>query len=141
MGGCGFKPEQLPFPTYPYVAEMEFLKSVENDNGRVKKERFKDDIIVSPFFFQVKIKEIENSGTIRVLFFDSRNRKVDEKHFRFGEPGKYYEHIICFDEVERLSPGTYRFAVFYNSGLLYENGLKISGDNKSPESTAGDAVK
>jgi hypothetical protein len=106
---------------------MEFVRSAENDNGKVKTERFKDDIVRSPFFFVLKIKEIENSGTITVKFYDSRNRQVEEKNFRFGEPGKYYEYIICFDAVISLAPGAYRYAVFYDTGLIYEDQLKIDG--------------
>jgi hypothetical protein len=108
---------------------MEFVRSAENDNGKVKTERFKDDIVRSPFFFVLKIKEIEDSGTITVKFYDSRNRQVEEKSFPFGEPGKYYEYIICFDAVTSLVPGVYRYAVFYNTGLLYEDQLKISDEN------------
>jgi hypothetical protein len=137
--GCGVKVEYLPQISYPYVAEMEFLKEVKNVNGKAKKKKFKDDSIYSPFYFLLKIKEIENTGTITVRFYESKSNKntktvkknerfgkwVTEKSFQFGKPGKYYEYVIFFDRVEDLAPGRYRYSVFYNDTLIYEDYIEI----------------
>ncbi|UCH94815.1 MAG: hypothetical protein JSV88_31780 [Candidatus Aminicenantes bacterium] len=124
--------EQLPVLSYPYVSEIEFLKEVKNINGKAKKTRFDRDRITSPFCFFLKIKEIENNGTLAVVFYENSNdsnKKVAERTFYFGKPGKYYEYIIFFDQVDGLNPGDYRYAVFLNQHLLYEGELRI---NKPP---------
>jgi len=127
--GCGVKTAYLPRVEYPYVAEMEFLKEVRNVDGKAKKRHFKEDRIASPFYFLLKIKEIENDGTITVCFYGGEgkgsNVKIVEKTFQFGKPGKYYEYVIFFDRVEVPRPGKYRYAVFYNDHLIYEDKLKI----------------
>jgi hypothetical protein len=137
--GCGVKMEYLPQISYPYVAEMEFLKEVKNVNGKAKKKKFKDDRIHSPFYFLLKIKEIENSGIITVRFYETKTNKntktaekdellskcVTEKSFQFGKPGKYYEYVIFFDQVEGLVPGRYRYTIFYNGTLIYEDYVEI----------------
>jgi len=139
--GCGVKTEYLPQVSYPYVAEMDFLKEVKNVDGKAKKKRFKDDRVTAPFYFLLKVKEIENSGTIAVRFYETvetgqvsdaakpegvMGRQVQERVFQFGQPGKYYEYIIFFDRVEGFSPGKYRYGVFYNDKLIYENYLDVN---------------
>jgi hypothetical protein len=121
--------EQLPLLSYPYVSEVEFLKEVKNINGKAKKTPFDHDRITSPFHFFLKIKEIENNGTLAVVFYedaDKTGKKVAEKTFFFGEPGKYYEYIIFFDQVEGLTPGKYRCVVFLNQHLIYECQLQVN---------------
>lgn len=142
--GCGVKAEYLPQVSYPYVAEMDFLKDVKNINGKAKKKQFKDDRVTAPFYFLLKVKEIENSGTITVRFYETvetgqagdaakpegiMGRQVQERVFQFGQPGKYYEYIIFFDRVEGFSPGKYRYGVFYNDKLIYENYLDVNPSN------------
>ena len=130
--GCGVKMEQLPLLSHPYVSEVEFLKEVKNVNGKAKKTPFDHDRITSPFHFFLKIKEIENNGTLAVVFYedaDKTGKKVAEKTFFFGEPGKYYEYIIFFDQVEGLNPGKYRCVVFLNQHLIYECQLQINKGN------------
>jgi len=130
--GCGIKLEQLPAVEYPYVFEMEFFKEVRNDNGKARKKKFKQDRVTSPFYYFLKIKEIENSGTVTVRFYSvntaqdnqSPVKKV-EKKFAFGETGNYYEYIIFFDQVEGLQPGVHRYGIFINQHLLYEGSLEI----------------
>jgi hypothetical protein len=127
--GCGVKMEHLPLLSHPYVSEVEFLKEVKNVNGKAKKKPFDRDRITSPFCFFLKVKEIENNGTLAVVFYedsDKSSKKVAEKTFYFGEPGKYYEYIIFFDQVEGLSPGKYRCVVFLNQRLIYENQLQVN---------------
>lgn len=131
--GCGVKMEQLPLINYPYVSEVEFLKEVKNINGRAKKTTFKHNRITSPFYFLVKIKEIENNGVLTVCFYTTANvktvvndKKVAEKIFHFGEAGKYYEYIIFFDRVDNLDPGRYRYAIFCNQRLIYEGQLVVN---------------
>ena len=129
VSGCGVKTAYLPRVEYPYVAEMEFLKEVKNVNGKAKKKHFKEDRITSPFYFFLKVKEIENDGTVTVCFYGGEgkgsNVKIVEKTFQFGKPGKYYEYVIFFDRVEVPRPGKYRYAVFYNGRLIYEDKLEI----------------
>ncbi|MCP5049481.1 MAG: hypothetical protein GY940_20085 [bacterium] len=129
LSGCGIKMAQLPAIEYPYVAEIEFLKEVKNIDGKAKKKRFKQNRITSPFYFFLKIKEIENNGTVRVAFYGtgntSDNTLAAEKQFNFGQPGKYYEHIIFFDQVKGLKEGKYRYAIFYNDRLIYEDKIEI----------------
>jgi len=129
---CGVKIDQLPLLSHPYVSEVKFLKEVKNVNGKAKKTPFDHDRLTSPFYFFLKIKEIENNGTLAVVFYENAEttgKKVAEKTFFFGEPGKYYEYIIFFDQVEGLSPGKYRCVVFLNQHLIYECQLSI---NESP---------
>lgn len=127
--GCGVKAEYLPQVDFPYLSEMEFLKEVRNVNGKAKKRRFKGDRVRSPFYFLLKVKEIENSGTITVRFYkgeSSENLTAAERTFRFGQEGKYYEYVIFFDRVEVPEPGKYRYAVFYNTRLIYEEQVEVS---------------
>jgi hypothetical protein len=130
--GCGVKIEQLPLLSHPYVSEVEFLKEVKNVNGKAKKTPFENDRITSPFCFFLKIKEIENNGTLAVVFYedaDKTSKKVAEKTFFFGEPGKYYEYIIFFDQLEGLNPGKYRCVVFLNQHLIYECQLQVTASS------------
>jgi len=129
MPGCGVKMSQLPVVNYPYISETEFLKEVRNVKGKAKKKKFKYGRITSPFYFLFKIKEVENNGTLTVIFYGKegdKEKKVIEKNFHFGKPGKYYEYIIFFDRVENLKPGKHRYAVFYNQRLIYEDYLVIN---------------
>ena len=130
---CGVKTAQLPLLSSPYVSEVEFLKEVINDNGKAKKKRFAHNRITSPFYFFLKVKEIENNGTLSVVFFESTDinskeagKKVVEKKFSYGQAGKYYEYIIFFDRVEGLSPGDYRYGIFLNQHLIYEGLLTVN---------------
>lgn len=146
--GCGVKMEQLPVVSFPYVSEIEFLKEVRNVDGKAKKKRFKRGRITSPFYFFLKIKEVENNGSLAVIFYTNdgnkdknkgkdkgkdegkvkdkgKDKKVVEKSFHFGKPGKYYEYIIFFDRVEDLKRGKHRYAIFYNGRLIYEDYLVI----------------
>ena len=75
VAGCNVKVEYLPQISFPYVAEMEFLKEVKNVNGKAKKKKFKDDLIYVPFYFLLKIKEIENNGIIIVRFYETKTDK------------------------------------------------------------------
>ncbi len=122
---CRIKPEQLPFLAHPYLYKIEFLKHVENDNDKAKKEYFKDGVVRVPFYFLLTVKELEDEGAIRVRFYNEDKKRVAERAFYYGEPGKYYEYIICFERVENILPGSYRYAVFYNDGLIYEGSLTV----------------
>lgn len=51
--------------------------------------------------------------------------------FRFGEQGKYYEHIIFIDKLSVLLPGQYRYAVFLNEYLTYEGYINVIIKNKT----------
>jgi len=113
----------------PYVAEIEFLKEVKNIDGKAKKKRFENEYITSPFFFFLKIKGIEDDGTLRVAFYknSNKNRKyVEERSFSFGEKGKYYDFIIFFDQIKGLSPGIYRITVFLRDHLIYEGNVRVN---------------
>lgn len=127
---CRLKPEQLPFLDYPYFFSMEFLKHVEKDNGKAKKEYFKDGVVRVPFYFLLTVKELEDEGVLSVRFYNRDGKKVAEHAFRYGEPEKYYEYIICFEKVAGILPGSYRYAVFYNDGLIYEGSLTVAAAQK-----------
>lgn len=133
---CRMKPEQLPFLDYPYFYKMEFLQHVENDNGKAKKQYFKDGVVRAPFYFLLTVKEMRDEGTLWVRFYNSDQKKVAEQGFHYGEPDKYYEYIICFERVEGIAPGTYRYAVFLNDGLVYEGNVTVG---KAAEETEGPA--
>jgi hypothetical protein len=75
----------------------------------------------------LEIKELENSGELRVNFYDKEGKRVNRKTFPFGEDGQYYEYILFFDRVENLSPGKYRYTLFLNDRLIYEDLIDISG--------------
>lgn len=123
---CGMKTINLPFIDYPYAAGFEFYQRIENVAGKLEKTEFEDDKITSPFYFLLEVKEIENSGTMTVLFYDSSGKKVAQRAFHFGEQGQYYEYILFFDKIDGLPPGNYRFTVFYNASLLYEDRFTIA---------------
>lgn len=124
------KVAQLPMVNYPFVSEVEFLKEVRNVNGKAKKKQFKNDRITSPFYIFIKIREIEDSGTLAIRFYgkgdgESEGTRMEERTFQFGEDGKYYEYIIFFDRIEGLSAGAYRYAIFFRGKLLYEDRLRV----------------
>ena len=113
----------------PYLAEVEFLEEVKNVNGKARKKAFDNDRILSPFYFFLKIKEIENSGSLKVAFYENTEKskkQVAEKTFLFGKEGKYYEFIIFFDQVEGLAPGPYRYTVFLRDRLIYEGEVRVA---------------
>jgi len=58
-------------------------------------------------------------------FYYPLHKSIKEMIFKFGEQGKYYEHIIFIDKVSTLLPGQYRFAIFLNNILTYEGYLNI----------------
>jgi hypothetical protein len=127
LQGCKINLDTFPYISYPYLAKLTFHKHISNQNGNLTFTDFdKETGIQSPFYFLLKIKEIENNGSVRVVFYNKKSRKVDQKEFQFGEKGKYYEYIIFFDKVEFLPPGTYSYAVFLNRSLLYEDKVTIS---------------
>lgn len=119
---------QLPYLEHPYVAKIEFYENVENRDGKLEKTGFKKGRIISPFYFVLEVKELENSGELAVNFYDKEGKRVNRKAFGFGEDGQYYEYILFFDKVENLAPGNYRYAVFLNNKLIYENRIDISKD-------------
>ncbi len=130
---CGVKVEQLPQVNYPYVSEMEFYKEVKNVDGKARKKRFKGDRGIPPVHFDRKVKEMENEGTVFVRFYNEEKELAAEREFFYGETGKYYEYIIFFDVVEELKAGKYRYTIFFNEKLIYEDQLEIHQD-KSEES-------
>lgn len=104
---------------------MAFYKEVKNIDGKARKKRFKEDRIVPPVHFFLKIKEMENQGTVTIRFYNDTAELTAQREFFYGETGKYYEYIIFFDVVEELTPGTYRYSVFCNEKLLYEDSIDI----------------
>jgi len=117
---------QLPYLEYPHVAKIGFYKKVENIDGKLKKEAFKGDIVCSPFFFLLEVKEIENSGELAISFYDKDGKRTARKVFAFGEEGQYYEYILFFDYVENLPAGTYHMTIFLNDKLIYEDHIEVS---------------
>lgn len=125
----------LPVVSYPYISNVEFLKEVRNVDGKPRKKKFKNNRIISPFYFFIKIKDIENSGELRVVFYEKpdekgKEAKAVEKHFQCGEEGKYYEYIIFFDTIEGLSAGVHTYAFFFNDKLIYEGRMTIENSEE-----------
>lgn len=132
MLGCGVKMKHLPFLASPYVSEIEFLREVKKVNGKAKKKFFKDNLITSPFYFYIKIKEIENSGIVKIIFYEKQDKnwiqRIEQK-IKYGQQGKYFEYIIFFDRVSGLLPGKYRYIIFINQHVIYENQIDIQKIN------------
>lgn len=126
----------MPLIGAPYLAEVEFLREVRAVDDTVEKTHFPNNIITSPFFFLLKIRELENNGAITVRFYSlGKNIMTDgaplgelaaERTFTFGEKGKYYEYVLFFDQIRDLPPGTYRYAVLLDEQLLMDNYIAIS---------------
>ncbi len=124
--GCGIKTAQLPFLDYPHAAQIGFYQEVENNSGKLEKEKFKDDRVISPFFFVLEVKDIENSGKLTVSFYDKDGNRAARNEFNYGEEGQYYEYILFFDKVETLKPGEYRYVVFLKDKLVYEDHITVN---------------
>ncbi len=50
---------------------------------------------------------------------------ASELSFQFGEDGKYYEYIIFTDKVSEFQAGKYRYIIFINKTLIYEDKITI----------------
>ena len=108
------------------MSEIEFFEDISNLQGKLKKTKFKKGFIFSPFYFLLKIKELEDSGSVRVCFYKKNSQKVTEKKFPFGTDGQYYEYVLFFDQIKDLGPGKYRYAIFLNYRLIFEDHLLVS---------------
>ena len=79
LPSCGVKVKELPSIEFPYVSEIEFLKEVQNVSGKAKKKRFKDNRVISPFYFLLKVKELENDGIMKIAFYETGEITDDQK--------------------------------------------------------------
>ncbi len=76
VSGCNLKVKYLPQITSPYITEVEFLKQAEQGEKKIKKIYFKNNRIQVPFYFFLKIENIENSGQIDVKIYRSRSGDI-----------------------------------------------------------------
>lgn len=209
---CHMKVKYLPQIAAPYITEVGILKQVEQEDREIKKTEFKNNLVRVPFYFYMKIENIENSGQIKVMFYREKTGsvfqhstmiqymvlnhvfrlgnmlpilpliaigndpdryfrldpaladifrylvmgyfktglvvmqfprtfnsdhfmfgyfgKATELDFQFGEQGKYYEYIILVDKISRLEPGKYRFGIFLNGALIYQQDMTVFKKNK-----------
>jgi hypothetical protein len=115
----------LPFLTSPFISEITFLKNIENRDGKIKKEYFKNNRIKSPFYIFIKLNEAENKNTLFVKFYNSENNMIKDLFFEFGKKGKFYEYIIFTDKITELKPEKYRYIIAINKCVIYENEVII----------------
>ena len=73
ISGCNMKAKFLPQIPTPYITEVEILKQVEQKDQEMKKVYFKDNQIRIPFYFYLKIENIENSGRLQVFFYREKS--------------------------------------------------------------------
>jgi len=76
--GCGMKVTYLPEIPLPYVMECELLRRVEGTGNEVERIHFKDDRIVPPFYFFLKVQNVENHGELKVLFYRSQAHPLSQ---------------------------------------------------------------
>ncbi len=76
----------MPQISHPYMAEMEFFKEVRNVEGKPKTKIFPDGRVTSPFYFLLKLKELENNGTVKVRFYRLKDKPPPKK--KTGKPGE-----------------------------------------------------
>lgn len=128
LSGCGVKDAQLPYLTALHVGELEFCREVRNENGKARREYFKDDWITSPFYYYLRLNHIKDKGVMKIVFYRDENKKVEkveENVFYFGKTGEHYEYIIFFDRIEKLVEGKHRYAIFVNERLIYDGVLRV----------------
>ena len=105
-----------------------FLNMVNIENLSSPEMIFTDvvSVFVKGFFITISMlhhfPQILNWFHFKPRFF----KKVKEISFEFGEDAKYYEYIMFIDKVEKLKPGNYRYVIFLNNHLFYEDSITIS---------------
>jgi len=120
---CTVDFKKLPSISYPYVSEIEFLKSIEVNDNKVKKTKFKNGIKY-PFILFVKLEEINGSGELSIKIYNKQKKVVHKKNFKFGKQGKYYEYIILWERIMKLEGRDFYYAIFYNEDLIREGMFK-----------------
>lgn len=78
------------------------------------------DIFACPLFLLFLPGEVKTSTPDQII-----GNKIAEKNLLCGADGKSYEYIEFFYQIDSLGPGDYRYAIFYNDLLLYEDKLII----------------
>lgn len=76
--GCNMKVKYLPQIEAPYMAQIEFLKQVSQQEGDIQRKRFKNNKIEPAFYVYLKINNIENQGTVTIRFYRSSIRMFRE---------------------------------------------------------------
>ena len=125
MAGCRVKVEDLPLLLDPHVCELTALQRIDSEKERLIRKTFHGGKVTSPFYLLVKICDAENRGTIRIALYTTEGKRLRNVLFHFGETGKFYQHITCFERFRNIPPGTYRVTVFVNEHLRDERSLKI----------------
>ncbi len=127
--GCRVRVKDLPLLEFPHVCELTALREVTNGKERLQQKDFADGRVRVPFYILARICEVEGAGTVRIRLFDENGERSRDSDFHFGEPGRYYTHIICYERYPDLKPGTYRVAVFLNERLLDERPIEVFPGN------------
>jgi hypothetical protein len=117
---------------YPYVESFELLQHLEYSKDKIiNKKKFKHKQIFMPCFFLLKVAELENAGTIALVFYNKSNHRISRRVFEYGKPGGYYNSIVLWGEITELKQGKYRYCIFYNSHIIYEGKVELP-ENEAP---------
>lgn len=127
--GCKLNMKKFPLINYPYVENFELLKHLEYSNEKIiNKKKFKNKQISMPCFFLLKVAELENKGTIALVFYNKNNRRISRRVFEYGKPGGYYKSIVLWGKIAELKQAKYRYCIFYNSEIIYEGVVELPGN-------------
>ena len=128
--GCKLDMKKFPYVNYPYVANFEILQHLEYAKDKItKKKKFKNKVITMPCFFLLKVAELENKGTISLVFYNTANRRISRRVFEYGKPGGYYNFIVLWGKITELKDGKNRYCIFYNSHIIYEGDVILPVKN------------
>lgn len=134
LPGCKLDMKKFPYVNYPYVASFEVLKHLEYTNDKIiNKKKFKNKRITMPCFFLLKVAELENKGTISLVFYNTANRRISRRVFEYGKPGGYYNFIVLWGKITELKEGKNRYCIFYNSHIIYEGDVILPGKTSPAE--------
>ncbi|MBN1197369.1 MAG: hypothetical protein JXA62_08180 [Candidatus Aminicenantes bacterium] len=123
--GCRVRIQDLPLLEDPHVCELTALQEIRADEYHLDRKEFANGRVRTPFYLLVRICDVEGAGKARISVYREGGQLLHESVFPFGEPGRYYSHIICYERHTSLVPGTYRVVVFLNGHLLDERPLRV----------------
>lgn len=124
--GCKLNMKKFPLMSYPYVESFELLEHLEYaDDKIINKKKFKNKYISMPCFFLLKVAELENTGTVALVFYNKDKRRISRRVFEYGKQGSYYKSIVFWGEITELKQGKYRYCIFYNEEIIYEGSVEL----------------